>query len=288
MQLGVLVSGNLGLIVLKQIIETYSVSFVLTDKQSTSIIDYCTNKNINYFAGNPRKENILEKLSFPDCDLIVSVNYLFIIEKILINYPKLMAINFHGSILPKYRGRTPHVWAIINNETKTGITSHKIDAGCDTGEIITQKEIAISNTDTGYSILQKFEAAYPNLVIETIDKIQQNQFSLTQQNNLLATYFGKRSPKDGLINWNWQKERIYNWVRAQAKPYPGAFSFINNKKIIIHKIEFVEIGYHYEQENGNILFVENNNPVIKTPNGCVKLIDFEFEDASFIIGNTLV
>ena len=83
MQLGVLVSGNLGLIVLKQIIETYSVSFVLTDKQSTSIIDYCTNKNINYFAGNPRKENILEKLSFPDCDLIVSVNYLFIIDLFL-------------------------------------------------------------------------------------------------------------------------------------------------------------------------------------------------------------
>lgn len=276
MQLGVLVSGGLGLTVLKELIKKYTVGFVLTDKKSVGIKHWCTKNSIVFFAGNPRGKEVLQQLNYPQCDLIVSVNYLFIVNNDIIAYPAKMAINFHGSLLPKYRGRTPHVWAIINNEKETGITAHVIDAGCDTGDIIAQIKFPVEEHYTGQDVLSIYENCYPPFVLQTIADIENNNFILQPQDNGKATYFGKRTPEDGLIIWQWQKERIKNWVRAQAKPYPGAFSFIHQQKIVINKIEFSPAGFNYADEDGKILAIEQGCPVVKTPNGCVKLTEFEY------------
>jgi methionyl-tRNA formyltransferase len=92
-----------------------------------------------------------------------------------------------------------------------------------------------------------------------------------KQDESKASYFGKRSPCDGLINWDWQKERVYNWVRAQANPYPGAFSFLRGKKIVIDQVAFDDFGYHQEQPNGLVLTLD---PVrVKTPNGVLQLLN---------------
>lgn len=277
MKLGFLASGNLGHSVLQKLLGELSISFVLTDKNSQNIIDLCVREQIPYFCGNPRNGKAIVGLSNVSCELIISVNYLFLIERDIIELASIMAINFHGSLLPKYRGRTPHVWAIINNEYETGITAHKIDLGCDTGDIIAQKRIAIHASDTGGVLLNKFNDDYPGFVRKVINDIEQGAFSLSKQNESLATYFGKRVPDDGRINWNWQKERIYNWVRAQASPYPGAFAFHDRHKIIIHKIRFSDIGYQNIMPNGMILNVDKNVPIVKTSNGCVELVDIETE-----------
>lgn len=278
MEIGLLISGNLGLKVFSNILESYSVNFVLTDKSSSQIIDLCSKHNIKCFAGNPRKGKALS--AFPDlaCDVLLSVNYLFVIDKDIIILPKKIAVNFHGSLLPKYRGRTPHVWAIINNEKETGVTAHIIDENCDTGPIIEQRKFAIGETETGANILEKFNAIYPGFVADVLKNIKSGNFSMTEQNNSFATYFGKRTSDDGLIDWNWQKERINNWVRSQANPYPGAFTFYDSKKIIIHRLEFSEFGFNFEMPNGLIVAIENEKPIIKTPNGCVKLVDYVFKN----------
>jgi len=130
-RLGLLVSGNLGSIALTNLESNHHVIFVMTDKNSVSIIDFCKHKKINYFLGNPRGGKCITFIQSFEIDVLVSVNYLFLIDKDLINFPKKLAFNIHGSLLPKYRGRTPHVWAIINNEKETGITAHRIDEGCD-------------------------------------------------------------------------------------------------------------------------------------------------------------
>jgi methionyl-tRNA formyltransferase len=90
------------------------------------------------------------------------------------------------------------------------------------------------------------------------------------QNNSNATYFGKRTPDDGEINWNWSKERIYNWVRAQSNPYPGAFAYLNGKKVIIDKVSFSEYGFEESMPNGLIL---KTTPeiLVKTANGVIVL-----------------
>ena len=271
---GILVSGALGLRCLEFINNISRVCYVLTDTRSKEIVIFCIKNNIPYFIGNPRNEKAVDFIKKYPTDVILSINYLFIINLDLIKLPRKYAINFHGSLLPKYRGRTPHVWSIINNEKETGITAHRITEECDKGEIVHQEKIQILPDTTGGNILQQFITLYPVIIQKVISMIENDQVVLVEQDETKATWFGKRTPEDGEINWNWQKERIYNWVRAQSSPYPGAFSFYNKIKIIIHKIEFSEIGFDFKQENGTILQGENQ-PIIKTPNGAVKLLVIE-------------
>lgn len=279
-----LVSGGLGLTLLKHIAlkNNCVIHSVFTDKKSDGIIDFCKEKNIAYFAGNPRGgvTAVFRNSLSTRPDVILSVNYLFLIEEDLISYPTLYAVNVHGSLLPKYRGRTPHVWAIINNEKKTGITAHLITSECDKGAVIAQKEIPILDSDTGGSILKKYNEVYPVLIDDVIEKIMSGNLEdcLTEQDETKATYYPKRTPEDGEIDWNWQRERIYNWVRAMAPPeYPGAFFFDEGKKIIVQKIEFSQTGFAQGTENGTFIVQDEGSYTIKTPNGCVKAVVYGSE-----------
>ncbi len=275
LSLGLLVSGNLGRIALDYLNNRKDINlcFAFTDKKSVEIIDFCDKNHIPRFAGNPRLKDKEVKgfLGEKDIDYIFSINYLFIVGETLLNHPKKHSINIHGSLLPKYRGRTPHVWAIINGENETGVTAHLMDEDCDSGSIVKQLKIPIDYNDTGASILQKFNAIYLEILNDVINDITSDHLKFIKQENEFATYFGKRTPDDGEINWNWQKERIRNWVRAQADPYPGAFTFMNDKKIIIDEISYCDYGFSEEESNGTVVKVVNKKPYIKTPNGVVIL-----------------
>jgi methionyl-tRNA formyltransferase len=271
MKIGVLASGNLGAQVLKGLYDVYEIDFVATDSSSTAIYDFAIENKIKIFKGNPRKGKAIKHIGSSNIAVLVSVNYLFLIEEDLISLPSIMAINVHGSLLPKYRGRTPHVWAIINGESKTGITVHQITKGCDEGKIINQLVLPIDKDMTGGELLSIYNDNYLTLIDKTLKVIELGDFKLTAQDDKAATYFGKRGPEDGIINWNWSKERIINWVRAQACPYPGAFTLYNQEKVIIDKVVDSNLGYYCEMENGTIL---NNNPlIVKTPNGALEIIN---------------
>lgn len=285
MRLGLLVSGGLGAEILIKIGEIHDIVFVFTDRHSSEIQDYANLHSIPIFVGNPRNESTSTFIKDKSIDVLVSVNYLYIIDNQLIGHPSKFAINIHGSLLPKYRGRTPHVWAIINNESETGITAHVIDEGCDTGPILEQIQVRIESEDTGNLILEKYKKLYFPILKDVLTKIESGSYQLTQQDDSLATYFGKRTPEDGQINWNWQRERIRNWVRAQAFPYPGAFCYLNGKKLIIDELVFVERGFHFDQPNGQIVSV---NPIlVKTPNGVVQLKQVRPFDQTIHIGDIL-
>ncbi|AWI24458.1 methionyl-tRNA formyltransferase [Flavobacterium pallidum] len=271
MKIGILASGGLGLKVLQQCSDLLDPVFIAADSKSDGIIDFAKEKQIPLFTGNPRNGRLLSFLNENSlsCDLLFSINYLFLIEQdILDAIPS--CINFHGSLLPKYRGRTPHVWAIINNESVTGITAHFIDDQCDTGNIVLQKQIMIGPEMTGAEVLAQYETYYPIMIREIYEKIQNGSLSVTVQDHSKATYFGKRTPEDGQIDWNWQKERIKNWVRAQAHPYPGAFTFLDGQKITIDKVTFSDFGFDSSMENGTIL---QTDPavLVKTQNGVIEL-----------------
>jgi methionyl-tRNA formyltransferase len=284
-KLGLLVSGNLGCIVLKYLEANYPTVFVMTDKNSDDIIDLCKDKKINFFVGNPRKGRCTTFIKNKDIDVLISINYIFLINRELISLPKIIAFNIHGSLLPKYRGRTPHVWAIINNEIETGITAHQIDEGCDTGDIIEQTVIPINKNETGADVLGKYEDRYIHIINSVLQKIKTNNVVLEKQDHDKATFYGKRTPDDGQINWGWQKERIYNWVRAQAHPYPGAFVYLEDKKIIIDKISYSDSGFSYGMPNGKVLSVD---PIlVKTPNGVVKLEKIRDHEKQFEVNKIL-
>lgn len=274
MNIAVFASGNLGLKTLQSLFNQGIVPVaLLTDLKSTALVEFAEGKQILCFAGNPRKgrgRDFLSSIKTP-IDLGLSINYLFIIENDLWTYPLMGSVNFHGSLLPRYRGRTPHVWAIINNEAETGITAHYINDGCDTGDILYQERMKINHEDTGGTILQKFETVLPHIVMKIIKSFQETIPKGVPQNHLEATYFGKRTPDDGKIEWFWQKERIFNWVRAQADPYPGAFAYYGDEKIIIDKIEFSKTGFSYENPNG-LIVVGGKTPEVKVSNGVIRIV----------------
>ena len=270
MNLGVLVGGNLGLTVLKHLFQSHNIKFVLTDKKSFLIIQFCKTNDIEIFIGNPRTRSAsIFFLNFK-IEVLISINYLFLIERDLIELPSKIAFNIHGSLLPKYRGRTPHVWAIINNENQTGITAHLIDENCDTGDIIEQLVVKIEKNDTGNDLLLKYTKLYSPLVDKVLENISNNKLTLTPQKDELATYFEKRTPEDGKINWNWKKERIINWVRAQAYPYPGAFSYIKDQKIVIDEVVEFKLKVSSETKTGIILAV-SPKIIVNTSNGVLEL-----------------
>jgi len=271
MKIGVLASGDLGHHILEVLYKLYDLEFIATNQKSKEIIDLAAEQNVPVFIGNPREGRLLEFLEDKSCDIILSINYLYLIERDIVCFPKRYAINFHGSLLPKYRGRTPHVWAIIKGEKKCGITAHLIDEGCDTGPIIIQQEVEIMEDDTGQNILEKYKYLYPVLVKEVLSKVERNNIELTIQDETKATFFGKRTPSDGMIDWSWQTIRINNWVRAQSHPYPGAFTFYEGEKIIVDKIDVTTIEFEPLLKNGTIIKVVDNIPYVKTPNGIVKL-----------------
>lgn len=277
MTYAMLCSGNLGFNILAELYSTLDIKFVFTDSKSFAIIDFCEKNNILLFKGNPREDkatNFINQnnLNVDKVDVLISVNYLFIINNNIIDLASKIAFNVHGSLLPKYRGRTPHVWSIINNEKETGITAHVIDKGCDTGDIIDQIKVPIDDTDTGATLLDKYNILYLPLIKNVIDKISSGNISFEKQDTSKATYFGKRVPEDGEIDWNWQKERIYNWVRALAYPYPGSFTFIKDKQLIIDEVRLSDFGFDYSDENGKILSLVPL--IVKTQNGCLEITKY--------------
>lgn len=281
------VSGGLGHIVLQYLYEHHvDVACVLTDSKSDGIIAYCRENGLPYYAGNPRNGRADEWMEQNDMkfDNLLSINYLFILEADILKRAKL-AINFHGSLLPKYRGRTPHVWAIINGEKECGITAHLMNTECDDGDIVRQIHVQIDDEDTGADILNKYNALYPDLVMGIVRDVENGTITYVKQDKVNATYFGKRTPADGHIDWNWQKERIRNWIRAQAYPYPGAFSYVKGETIVINKLKYSDLGFNCEMENGLVIGVEDGKPIVKTPNGAVVLMDINSENIK--IGDVL-
>lgn len=269
MNIGFLASGKLGFTTLSTCRSFCTPVFIATDKKSETIISFAQENKTPLFIGNPREGKLKEFLERKEIDLLFSVNYLFIIEKDILEFVKY-PINLHGSLLPKYRGRTPHVWAIINNESMTGVTAHLMVENCDAGGIILQKEVEIDLDDTGATVLSKFEAIYPDIIKQIINMISDSTVKISLQDNSKASYFNKRTLEDGKINWDWQKERIRNWVRAQAKPYPGAFTELGCERIIIDSVKFSDFGFKQEYPNGLILS-DHPDIIVKTSNGTINL-----------------
>lgn len=268
-------SGELGFTTLKNLSSSITIIGILTDSSSHKIINWAAENNMPVFIGNPRKKKkSIDVRKLGVIDILLSINYLFIIEKDLIDVPRNVAINIHGSKLPKYRGRAPHIWAIINGEKSIGITIHKIDEGCDTGDIILQKDFELSNRITGGDVLKIFEREYPVLILDVLTSIENGTVNFQKQDHSQSTFFGKRQPSDGEVSWEWESNRIFNWVRALTAPYPGAFTFFKGKQILIWKVEESLMKIDASDKNGRIVKVENDTLFIKVPDKILKIAHF--------------
>jgi methionyl-tRNA formyltransferase len=151
----------------------------------------------------------------------------------LLDLPRLGAINVHGSLLPKYRGRAPINWALVHGETLTGVTLHYMDEWADHGDIIAQRAVPIALEDTALTLSLKLTAAAREMVRDTYPLIASGRAPRVPQDHAAATRFGRRRPADGLIDWGASAWRIYNLVRAVAHPFPGAFTYWRGRRVLV-------------------------------------------------------
>jgi methionyl-tRNA formyltransferase len=169
---------------------------------------------------SPEAQELLQRLA-PDCIAIIA--YGQIIPARLLTISKLGWINLHASLLPKYRGAAPINWAIANGETATGLTTMRIDAGMDTGDMLLQEEIDIAPEETAPELVKSMSEAGAPLMTETLRGIASGKLIPRQQNHADATYAPLLKKEDGRIDWSLPAQQIYNRMRGFA-PWPGAYS----------------------------------------------------------------
>src|SRR5713226_8680409 len=132
-------------------------------------------------------------------------------------------INLHASLLPKYRGAAPINWAIVNGETRTGVTTMRIDAGMDTGDMLLQREVEIGPTETAPELVLRLSELGAPLMAETLRRLAAGTIAPRPQNHAEASYAPMLKKEDGRIDWNRSAREIYNRMRGLA-PWPGAYT----------------------------------------------------------------
>ncbi len=206
-----------------------------------SVAELASSKGIELCAPeDPNHPLWIERIRKMAPDYIFSFYYRNLLGKELLSIPKKGAFNLHGSLLPKYRGRVPINWALINGEKETGVTLHRMTEKPDAGEIVAQEKFAIGNNDTAQEVHANATVAAAKLLKKTLPLFKKGTFKLTKQDDRKATYFGGRKAEDGLIDWSKSAAEIRNLVRAVTRPYPGAFSFLGEKKYILWSVTEVK------------------------------------------------
>jgi methionyl-tRNA formyltransferase len=187
----------------------------------------------SYTPGDPNTPEFVEEIRRLRPDLIFSFYYRRLLCAPTLAIPRLGAINLHGSLLPKYRGRAPLNWVLIHGETITGVTLHYMDALADHGDIIAQRTVPIVIEDTALTLSRKLAAEARMLLAETYPLILTGRAPRIPQDHAGATTFARRTPADGLIDWSRSAWEIYNLIRAVTRPFPGAFTFLGDRRVIL-------------------------------------------------------
>ena len=165
-------------------------------------------------------------------DYLFSFYYRSLLDERLLATPRWGALNMHGSLLPRYRGRAPVNWAILNGETRTGVTLHYMVAKPDAGPIIAQQEVPIGIDDTALSVSLAVAEAAAALLARQLPVLAAGPPVGRPMDLKQGSYFGGRRPEDGRIDLAWPAARVHNLIRAVAPPFPGAFAEVGSHRIL--------------------------------------------------------
>ncbi len=214
----------------------------------------------------------IEKLQ---ADIFVVVAFR-ILPSILLSLTNKGAMNLHASLLPKYRGAAPIQHAILNGDSETGISTFIIDKNLDTGPILLQKKISISNQDNFATLSKKISDQGPVLILESLDLLEKNNYKLFSQLDKEASYAPKILKNELLIDWAQTANQINNRVRALS--YSGVFTFINGKRIKLYKTRVHE--NNISSNPGRISIIDKKKVFISCAKDDLELIEVQMENKS--------
>ncbi len=199
-----------------------------------SVAKLCADKNISYITPSANElADLIPKLRVIAPDYIFSFYYRHMIPAQILACAKIAALNMHGSLLPKYRGRAPVNWAILHGETQTGATLHIMEAKPDAGDIVGQSAVNIGPDETATDVFGKVSQAAVRVIHEALPQLIQGNVPRKPNELQNGSYFGGRKPADGQIHWGQKALQVHNLVRAVAPPYPGAFTDYQGQRMIL-------------------------------------------------------
>ena len=203
-----------------------------------SVAQLCARNGIPVHAPEDANHPLwIERIAKLNPDYLFSFYYRNLLSEPLLATASKGAFNLHGSLLPKYRGRAPANWVLVNGETETGVTLHRMVKRADAGAILAQQKVMIERSDTGLSLHAKLRDAATSLLRDALPQLAQGKLGETAQDESQATYFGRRSAADGKLDWKKPAEELFNLVRAVTQPYPGAFCAVGEHKLIVWQAE---------------------------------------------------
>lgn len=178
----------------------------------------------------------------------------------LYTLPPHGTLNLHDSLLPKFTGFSPVLWALISGESEFGLTVHRMDDGLDTGDILVQHSLPIGPTDTGTDLVLRGMELIPGALNEALAALESGSAVWRPQNKAERTYFHKRSDRDSLIDWGWTAEDLERFVRALSEPYPRAFTFYRGERIEVLEARVSEA--RYGGTPGRVIVQEGGGAVV--------------------------
>lgn len=243
------------------------------------IIKLCKKNYIPYtISTQVKSENYKDYLLETRPRIVFVISWRFLIPKECFDIPENGIFVLHDSLLPRYRGFSPTNWVIINGEKETGITLQYINERVDVGDIVDQIKINLDSQETAKTLNDKLLRLYPKIILKNIDLILKKQNQRISQNEKYATYGCKRSPDDGKLDFTKDTHILVQLIRGLTYPYPGAFCYFKNKKIIIWKAEDVKISTVYEGRiPGKIISITSEYVDTLTGNGILRI--FSISDA---------
>lgn len=177
-------------------------------------------------------------------DLCLVVGWYWLLTKEILDFLPYGAIGLHASLLPKERGGAPLVWAMINGKEKAGVSLFAFDEGMDSGRIYGQEEVEIKPEDYISDVLEKVEKMSLKLIKKNYIQLLRGTPTFWEQDHKDATYCAQRNQAHGKIDWTKPAREVYNFIRAQSRPYPGAFSIFKEKKLIIWQARPLDMVYY--------------------------------------------
>ena len=221
---------------------------------------------------NPNTPEVIEQIRALQPDFFFSFYYREMLKRELLELPRHGALNMHGSLLPKYRGRVPVNWAIIRGETETGATLHYMTEKPDNGDIVAQQAVPILPNDTAFEVFQKVTVAAEMALDGCLPALLAGKAQALKQDLSKGAYFGGRKAEDGIIDWSMSAQEIHNLVRAVAPPYPGATTHLQGKPMRILQTLVTECTASGEKP---AFYVKEGKAYAACGSGVLRVVRFE-------------
>lgn len=223
---------------------------------------------------DPNAPEVVARIAACAPDFLFSFYYRLMLKPPLLALAPRGALNVHGSLLPKYRGRVPINWAIISGETETGATLHYMTEKPDAGDIVAQAAVPILPDDTAKDVFDKVTIAAASCLDEVLPALAAGTAPRMRQDLKLGAYFGGRKPEDGIIDWSKDATTIHNLVRAVAPPYPGARTTVEGRPARVLRTHVLET----TTRNAPALIVQSGAIVAHCGGGgALSVLEFEVD-----------